>query len=166
MGLREFSKADWARLAGYAQLERAALVCVMVLLGVLAAAGIVFSAIKIVSDLALGQAFLDKAALQDTFGLVLTIVILLEFNHSIYIALTHRTGAIQARIVVLIAVLVIARKLMLLDISALDFWTLLGFGGLLLALGALYWLITDSDRRHAQAAAKEPHEASGTRKHP
>ena len=66
-------------------------------------------------DLALGESFLDKAALQDTFGLILTIIILLEFNHSIYVALTQGSGAIQTRIVVLIAILVIARKLMLKD---------------------------------------------------
>jgi uncharacterized membrane protein (DUF373 family) len=164
MGLKEFTKADWARLAGYAEFERAALVCVMVLLSILTAVAIVFAAIKIVADFTLGETFLDKAALQDTFGLILTIVILLEFNHSVFVALTHRTGAIQTRIVVLIAVLVVVRKLMLLDISVLDFWTLLGFGGLLLALGALYWLISDGDRRQAQAAARESHEASGARK--
>jgi uncharacterized membrane protein (DUF373 family) len=102
--------------------------------------------------MALGEAFLDKAALQDTFGLILTIVILLEFNHSIYIALTERSGAIQARMVVLIAILVIARKLMLRDFETLDFQTLSGFAGLLLALGGLYWLICDGDRRRPQAA--------------
>jgi uncharacterized membrane protein (DUF373 family) len=83
--------------------------------------------------------------------LILTIVILLEFNHSIYVTLKERSGAIQARIVVLIAILVIARKLMLRDFEALDFQTLLGFGGLLLALGGLYWLICDGDRRRAHA---------------
>jgi uncharacterized membrane protein (DUF373 family) len=79
--------------------------------------------------------------------LILTIVILLEFNHSIYVALTQKSGAIQVRIVVLITVLVIARKLMLQDFAATNIQTLLGFGGLLLALGALYWLISNADRR-------------------
>jgi uncharacterized membrane protein (DUF373 family) len=166
MARKAFSKADWRKLADYERFEQVTLVCVMVLLGLLTAFAIVFAAAKIVGDLALGEAFLDKAALQDTFGLVLTIVILIEFNHSIFAALTHHTGAIQARIVVLIAVLVIARKLMLLDISALDAATLLGFGGIMLALGALYWLITDADRRHARAAAKESHGTPETPKHP
>jgi hypothetical protein len=31
----------------------------------------------------------------------------------------------------------------------------LGYGGLLLALGALYWLISDGDRRRALPAAPE-----------
>jgi uncharacterized membrane protein (DUF373 family) len=151
MGLKPFTKADWHKLASYERFEEIALVCVMVLLGVLTTFAIVYAAARIVTDLTLGEAFLDKAALQDTFGLVLTIVILIEFNHSIFVALTHHTGAIQARIVVLIVVLVIARKLMLLDVSTLDAATLLGFGGIMLALGGLYWLITDADRRHARA---------------
>jgi len=83
-------------------------------------------------------------------------VILLEFNHSIYVALTQGSGVIQTRIVVLIAILVIARKLMLKDHETIDFQTLLGYGGLLLALGGLYWLISDGDRRCAPAAVPEP----------
>ena len=41
---------------------------------------------------------------RETFGSILMILILLEFNHSVFVALTERSGAIQARIVVLIAV--------------------------------------------------------------
>jgi uncharacterized membrane protein (DUF373 family) len=141
MALETFTMAKWPKLASYGQLERIALGSVMLMLAVIAVYAIVFTAIKLVGDLALGETFLDKAALQDTFGLILTIVILLEFNHSIYVALTERSGAIQARMVVLIAILVIARKLMLRDFETLDLQTLLGFAGLLLALGALYWLI-------------------------
>jgi uncharacterized membrane protein (DUF373 family) len=161
MALEAFTTTKWPKLASYGQFERIALGSVLVMLAVITVYAIVFVAIKLLSDLALGESFLDKAALQDTFGLILTIVILLEFNHSIYVALTQRSGAIQARIVVLIAILVIARKLMLKDFDALDFQTLLGFGGLLLALGGLYWLICDGDRRRAHAAPYELPDAAG-----
>ena len=157
---REAFTTRWTKLPSYGQFERIALGSVLIMLAVITVFATVLVAIKLVGDLALGESFLDKAALQDTFGLILTIVILLEFNHSIYVALTERSGAIQARIVVLIAILVIARKLMLRDFEALDFQTLLGFGGLLLALGALYWLICDGDRRRARAAALELPDAS------
>jgi uncharacterized membrane protein (DUF373 family) len=95
--------------------------------------------------------------LKDTFGLILTILILLEFNHSVYIALTEHSGAIQARILVLITILVVARKLMLMDFTTIEAQTLLGFGGLLLALGGLYWLISngDRDRREVSAEARD-----------
>jgi uncharacterized membrane protein (DUF373 family) len=59
--------------------------------------------------------------------------------------------------VVLIAVLVIARKLTLLDYATVDVRTLLGFAALLLALGGLYWLIAHSDAR--QQAASKPEQS-------
>ena len=153
MALEAFTPAKWPKRASYGQFERIALGSVLLMLAVITVYAIVFVAIKLVSDLALGESFLEKAAMQDTFGLILTIVILLEFNHSIYVALAQRSGAIQARTVILIAILIVARKLMLKDFDTLDYETLLGFGGLLLALGGLYWLICDGDRRRAHAAA-------------
>jgi uncharacterized membrane protein (DUF373 family) len=163
MRLTAFTTGKWPKLASYPQFERIALGSVLLMLGIITVYAIAFVAIKLVGDLALGESFLDKAAMQDTFGLILTIVILLEFNHSIYVALTERSGAIQARIVILIAILVIARKLMLRDFETLDYQTLLGFGGLLLALGGLYWLISDGDRRRALAAAHEAADATHVR---
>jgi uncharacterized membrane protein (DUF373 family) len=144
---------EWKKHLGYATFERIALTAVVIMLSVIIVVAIVFAVIKLADDV-FNEAFLDKSALQDTFGLILTVVILLEFNHSIHVALTQRTGAIQTRIVVLITILVIARKLMLQDISALDYQSLLGFGGLLLALGGLYWLVSDGDRRHMRSLSK------------
>ena len=59
----------------------------------------------------------------------------------------------------LITILVSVRKLMLQEIAHFDFQTLLAFAGLLMALGGLYWLISDGDRRHAIAASKGSPEA-------
>jgi hypothetical protein len=44
---------------------------------------------------------------------------------------------------------------MLQDFATLDVQALLGFGGLFLALGGLYWLLSDADRRRAQSASQE-----------
>jgi uncharacterized membrane protein (DUF373 family) len=159
MAHEESGKAGWKKLVTYAQFERIALTSIMIMLGVIIVVAIVFAALKLIDDLVFGESFLDKSALQDTFGLILTVVILLEFNHSIHVALTQRSGAIQTRIVVLITVLVILRKLMLQDVGALDYPTLLGFGGLLLALGGLYWLVSDGDRRHAHSSRRSPEAA-------
>ena len=143
----------------YLQFERAALVIVMLMISTIAVYAIVIAATKLVGDMLLGESFLDKAALQDTFGLILTILILLEFNHSVYVALTEHSGAIQARILVLIAILVITRKLMLMDFTAIEAQTLLGFGGLLLSLGGLYCLISNGDRHQPEVSAEAPEPA-------
>jgi len=142
--------------AEYDRLERVALRYTQLLLAAITAVAMVLVTIDLVRDFGLGQQFMDKEVMQDTFGSVLILLILLEFNHSIQLAIKHRTGAIQVRMVVLIAILVIVRKLMLLDYAATDVPILLGFAGLLLALGALYWLVSHSDARHHAAPGAAP----------
>jgi uncharacterized membrane protein (DUF373 family) len=105
------------------------------------------TSIVLIRDFLMGMAFIDAEVFKDTFGLILTILILLEFNHSIVSALRRRSGSIQVSIIVLITITVIARKLILLDYASASPETLLGLGGLALALGALYWLIAGVERR-------------------
>jgi uncharacterized membrane protein (DUF373 family) len=154
--------SGWRDLSYYLYFERVALLLVLVMLSAIAAYAIVSAALKLASDMLLGESFLDKAALQDTFGLLLTIVIVLEFNHSIFVALTERTGVIQARLMIIITILVIVRKLMLMDFTTVEPQTLLSFGGLLLALGALYWLISTGDRKQHIDLSRTTAEAEGS----
>ena len=98
-------------------------------------------------DLVPGIESMETSTLKDTFGLISTVIILVEFNHSIVLAVRQRSGAIQVRIVVLITIIVLARKLVLLDYTTASVETLLGLGGLAISLGSLYWLISDGERR-------------------
>jgi uncharacterized membrane protein (DUF373 family) len=107
----------------------------------------ILTSIVLIHDFLMGMAFIDAEVFKDTFGLILTILILLEFNHSIVSALRRRSGSIQVSIIVLITITVIARKLILLDYASATPETLLGLGGLALALGTLYWLIAGVERR-------------------
>ncbi len=92
-------------------------------------------AIEIVYDFRVGPSFLEKEGFQDVMGPILNVLILLEINYSIVSAMRERSGAVQVRIVVLIAILAIARKLILLDYKAAGAEILLGLGGLSLSLG-------------------------------
>ena len=107
----------------------------------------ILASITLFEDFSTGMAAVDSAVLKDTFGLILTILILLEFNHSIVSALRQRAGAMQVSIIVLITITVIARKLILLDYASASLETMLGLGGLALLLGALYWLIAGVEQR-------------------
>jgi uncharacterized membrane protein (DUF373 family) len=102
--------------------------------------------ITLADDFRAGIVYMETGAMKDTFGLILTVIILLEFNHSIVLAIRQRSGAVQVRIIVLITIIVLARKLVLLDYAATSGETLLGLGGLALALGGLYWLISDREQ--------------------
>ncbi|HZO45589.1 MAG TPA: phosphate-starvation-inducible PsiE family protein [Xanthobacteraceae bacterium] len=144
-------RQEWHELTSYQQFEQVVSRIIMAFIAVVIVYSIVLAGVELVSDFRLGLQFLEQEMLQDVFGSILTILILLEFNHSIAVSLKQKTGIIQARIVVLIAILVITRKIILLDFKSASIETLAGHAGLALALGALYWLIAVSNRHPAAA---------------
>jgi uncharacterized membrane protein (DUF373 family) len=117
-------------------------------------------AVTLFHDLAAGVHMNETAALKDTFGLILSILILVEFNHSIALGIRRRSGVLQVRVIVLITIIVIARKLILLDYGTTRIETLLGLGGLALALGLLHLLLSKAAAGSAAGetavAADEP----------
>jgi uncharacterized membrane protein (DUF373 family) len=66
---------------------------------------------------------------------------------------------LQARGVVLIVILVISRKVILLDFSTASFESLIGIGGSALAFGVLYVLIGASPRALISSQSKRSSEA-------
>ena len=112
---------------------------------------LILAIITLVNDFRSGITFMETAALQDTFGLILTVIILVEFNHSIVLAIRQRSGAIQVRIVVLITVIVLARKLVSIGLRGCERGDLAGPR----RSGALFRrsVLADLRRRAAQAGA-------------
>jgi uncharacterized membrane protein (DUF373 family) len=137
----------WRRYRVYERFEHIIARMIMLLVSVVIVYSLVLVGIELAVDFQLGMSFLDKELLQDIFGSILTVLILLEFNHSIAVSLAQRSGIIQARIVVLIAILVVARKFILLDFAAARVELLAGLSGVALALGVLYWLIGSANRQ-------------------
>jgi uncharacterized membrane protein (DUF373 family) len=60
---------------------------------------------------------------------------------------TRERGIIQAKIVILIAVLALVRKIIITDLSAIPPGALAAEAALLLALGVTYWLMRERDDR-------------------
>lgn len=58
-----------------------------------------------------------------------------------------RRTVVQVRTVILIAMLAVVRKLIILDLAATDAPHLFALAAPILALGAVYWLVRDQDRR-------------------
>ena len=155
-------KQEWHDLTSYQRFEQVVSRIIMAFIAAVIVYSIGLAAIELVVDFGLGRAFVEQELLQDVFGSILTILILLEFNHSIAISLKQKTGIIQARTVVLIAILVIARKIILLDFKTASIETLAAHAGVALALGALYWLIAVSNRH--PVAERGEHAAGSARR--
>ena len=134
-------KRQWGELTAYERFERVSRI-VMLLISLVIVYSLFTVSIELFNQFTLDPAFADVAALKDVFGSIFTILILIEFNHSIALAITNKSGVLQARYIVLITILVIARKVILLDFSTASFESLVGISGITLAFGLLYWLIS------------------------
>jgi uncharacterized membrane protein (DUF373 family) len=135
----------------YARFELLISTALLLLVSVLIIYSTIVLVVTLITQLTNKENFSDITALKDIFGLVLTVLIMIEFNHSIVLSIRQRIGVLQVRVIVMITIVVIARKLILLDYSTVTWQTLLGLGGLALVLGALYWLLSEVESRRRTA---------------
>ncbi len=94
----------------------------------------------------LGWPGFDHSVFQGIFGMILTVLIAMEFNHTILSILHRKKSIVQLRTVILIAMLALARKFIIVDLSAATPTTIAALGFAVLCLGAVYWLIRQQDQ--------------------
>jgi uncharacterized membrane protein (DUF373 family) len=92
---------------------------------------------------------------QTVFGEILTLLIALEFNHTLQYFVKREQSIIQTKIVLLIALLAIARKFIVLDLNSVSAAQLLGLATITLALGITYWLMRERDDRMDAGSARQ-----------
>ena len=81
------------------------------------------------------------------FGMIMTVLIAMEFKHSIIRVALRKDSIIQVKTVILIALLALGRKFIILDTSKTDAATIAALAAGLLALGIVYWLMRERDDR-------------------
>ena len=138
--LREF----WAVMTFYERFEH---IVALVLSGVIAVV-IVVSLMRLISGvfrlLVLGALDpLDQPVFQTVFGMIMTLLIAMEFKHSILKVIARQDHIIQVKTVILIAQLALARKFIILDLGTVDAVKVAALGFAFLALGAVHWLLQD-----------------------
>jgi len=89
----------------------------------------------------------DYEVFQALFGMIFTVIIALEFKRSLLIIAERKQHVVQVRTVVLIALLAVVRKLMIFDLASTSASELFALAATILALGTVYWLVRDQDRR-------------------
>lgn len=102
---------------------------------------------ELVNVITAGPENFDYRLFQRLFEMVLTALIALEFNHTLTEIVTGRSGLIQVRAVVLIGILVIVRKFILIEMESTSGIFIAALAAAILALGIVYWLVVDVDRR-------------------
>jgi uncharacterized membrane protein (DUF373 family) len=90
---------------------------------------------------------LEHRAFQAIFGQIMTVLIALEFNHTLRSVVDRDQSVIQTRTVLLIALLAIARRFIIMDLMVTSNTELLGLAAVTLALGGTYWLMRGKEER-------------------
>ncbi|WP_281983917.1 phosphate-starvation-inducible PsiE family protein [Azonexus hydrophilus] len=143
-------RREWSVMTFYERFEQV----VALLLSAVIAAIIVTSLlqlIQIVFTLLIIDAFnpLDHKVFQTVFGMIMTLLIAMEFKHSIVRVALRRDSIIQVKTVILIALIALARKFVILNPDASP-GKVAALAGATLALGVTYWLLRERDDRTAK----------------
>jgi len=137
-------RSRWALMTLYERFEQLVAIALSLIIAVLILIALV-QLYKRVLPLVLGGALdlLDHEVFQALFGSIFTVLIAMEFKHSIVKAAMRRDRIIQVRTVVLIALLAMSRKFVILDASVTPAATIAALAAVTLVLGAVYWLLKD-----------------------
>ena len=140
-------RREWAVMSFYERFEQ---VVALALSGVIAVIVVVslLQLVRVVFTLLVLDAFnpLDHKVFQTVFGMIMTLLIAMEFKHSIIRVALRRDSIIQVKTVVLIALLALSRKFVILD-PDIGPGKIAALAGATLALGVVYWLLRERDDR-------------------
>ena len=141
---------EWAILSYYQRFEGVVAFVLTIVVALIILVALYRLSASVVAGLVLGVLDpLDPSAFQKVFGEVLTLLIALEFNHTLQYVVRREQSIIQTKVVVLIALLAIARKFIILDLGEVSPGQLVGLAAVALALGICYWLMRPTDERIA-----------------
>ena len=143
-------RAGWVVQSYYQRFESLVAFAVTLLISLIILVALFQLAATVISGLLLGAMNpLDYEVFQAVFGQILTLLIALEFNHTLQYVVAREQSIIQTKVVLLIALLAVARKFIILDFNDTSAAQLAGLAGVTLVLGVTYWLLRERDEREA-----------------
>lgn len=149
----ETLRAQWSLMSFYERFEQVVAMLLSAVIAVIIVISLV-ELIRVVFTLLLIDAFnpLDHAVFQTVFGMIMTLLIAMEFKHSIIKVAMRQESIIQVKTVILIALLSLARKFVILD-PEISSAKVAALAGAALALGVTYWLLRERDDRLSSHAS-------------
>lgn len=145
-------RANWLTLGIYERFEHVVALIITWLIAAVVVVAVWRLTREVLSLLRSGLVSpLDHKVFQDVFGEIATVLIALEFRHSITRLVPARAHIIEVQTVLLVALLALARKLIILDLHDYDALHILALAAVMLAVGLTYWLVRG---RQARSAAR------------
>jgi uncharacterized membrane protein (DUF373 family) len=137
---------EWKLLSIYEKFEQCVSLALVFLISIMILAALYKLATKVYISLFVESVDpTEPAVFQPLFGMIMTLLIAMEFKHSILRVVSRKDSIIQVKTVLLIAILAISRKFIILDTKVIAASELAALALALLALGIVYWLICRQD---------------------
>src|SRR3979490_3640212 len=141
-------RAKWRTLSIYEKFEQTVVsVLTLVIAGIvtLATWQLLLHTLNLVESHVVNLA--DSQVFQSLFGMVLTVLIALEFKHTLLVVKHHCRAIVHVRAVVLIALLALVRRFIILDIYQATPSVIAALAGAALALGLVFWLVGNYEQQ-------------------
>ncbi len=150
MSLKEL-RDSWHTLSFYEKFEQIVTLVLTLVIAVVIALALI-NLIRDVFVLLYVHGFdpLDHKIFQKIFGLIMTLLIAMEFKHSILKVAMREEGIVQIKTVILIALLALVRKFIILDLKIVSPAKIAALAFAVLVLGGLYWLLREQYFRYRE----------------
>jgi uncharacterized membrane protein (DUF373 family) len=139
-------RTKWQTLSIYEKFEETVVGVVTLVIALIAAIAtwqLLLHSLKLVGSHLVNPA--DPQVFQGLFGMVLTVLIALEFKHTLLVVKHHRRAIVQVRAVVLIALLALVRRFIILELYQATPSVVAALAGAALALGIVFWLVGNNE---------------------
>jgi len=147
------TREQWPLMSLYERFEQVVAIVLSLVIAVVITLALAQLVIRIVPLLVSGAIDpLDHEVFQMLFGTVMTLLIAMEFKHSIIRVALRRSSIVQVKTIVLIALIALSRKFVVLDNNATGASTIAALAAATLVLGVVYWLLRERDDRRIAAA--------------
>jgi uncharacterized membrane protein (DUF373 family) len=149
-------RSKWKTLSLYERFEQTVVSLLTVVIAVIIALAtwqLLLHTIKLVESHMVDPA--DSQVFQGLFGMVLTVLIALEFKHTLLVVKHHRRAIVEVRAVVLIALLALVRRFIILDLYQTPPSVVAALAGSALALGVVFWLVGNYASREEDALQEQ-----------
>jgi uncharacterized membrane protein (DUF373 family) len=135
-------RSKWKTLSLYERFQQAVVAVLTLVIAVIVTIStlqLLLHTLKLVQSHVVTPA--DPQIFQGLFGMVLTVLIALEFKHTLLVVKHQRRAIVQIRAVVLIALLALVRRFIILDLYQTPPNVIAALAGAALALGLVFSLV-------------------------
>ena len=142
--------AEWDAMSLYARFEQIVIWVLTLFIALIVAVALLRLAITVCQLLVWGALNpLSHEEFQVIFGMIMTLLIALEFSHSILQSVERLHQVVQVKTVVLISILALVCKFIVLNFEVTSAATIAALALAVIALGVVYWLLRERDDRAA-----------------